>query len=95
MLSGLSDAIVSSAIGSVTVNVVPRPRRERTEIVPPCAWAIHWLIASPSPKPPRSARARARAIGAIEPLEDVRQVGGRDADAGVAHGERDRAVVRD
>src|SRR5690348_5191699 len=39
--------ITSPATGRVTVNVLPRPRRERTEIVPPCASAIHWLIARP------------------------------------------------
>ena len=40
--------------GTAPVNTDPRPRRDWTVMRPPCAWAIHWLMASPSPKPPRS-----------------------------------------
>ncbi len=39
--------------GSVTVKVVPSPRRLCTAIDPPCASAIHRQMASPRPAPGR------------------------------------------
>ena len=41
-------------VGRYTVNVEPAPTRLSTSIRPPCASAITWLIASPSPVPPTS-----------------------------------------
>jgi len=64
----------------VTVNVVPRPGRLCTSIVPPCASAIHLQMARPSPAPGRSP-VRVRA-------ESAR----RDADAGVGDRQRDPAI---
>ena len=52
-----------SLFGNPTVNVVPRPGRLCTSIVPPCASAIHLQIASPRPVPARSL-VRVRAVSA-------------------------------
>ena len=40
-------AVIVGVTGSVTVNTDPRVRREAALRVPPCACAIHWLIANP------------------------------------------------
>ena len=40
--------------GQPHVNTVPRPGRLCTVIDPPCASAIHFVIARPSPVPGRS-----------------------------------------
>ena len=40
--------------GSRTVKIVPRPGRLCTVMEPPCASAIHFVIASPRPVPGRS-----------------------------------------
>src|SRR5262245_41175112 len=39
-------------IGSRSRNVVPSPSRLERETVPPCASAIHLVMASPRPLPP-------------------------------------------
>jgi hypothetical protein len=56
-------------------------------MAPPWAWAIHWAIASPRPKPPRSdARERARSARQNRSKMKGRSAA-RDAEAGVVHRE--------
>ena len=62
---------------------VPAPTRLSTSIVPPCMSTIERTMASPSPLPLPARLVRPRA--AVEALEDVRQLDGVDADAGVGH----------
>ena len=59
-------------------NVVPGRPRDRT--APPWPSTIARTIVSPRPSPGTGARSRSRAVEAVE---QVRQVLGRDADAGV------------
>jgi hypothetical protein len=63
--------------GSTTSARVPCPNSLFRSIVPPCASTIEWQMLSPSLAPP-PARARG-AVGAVEALDDVRQVLRRDA----------------
>ena len=82
-----SSAATSVATGNETVNVDPRCRRDCTVSVPPWACAIHWLIASPSPNPPRS-ESRERARSARQNRSKMYgRSRGRNADSRVAHGE--------
>jgi hypothetical protein len=53
---------------------------------PPCISTSRWTIARPKPLPPVS---RARLVGAVESLEDMLQLIGRDAGASVGHLEDD------
>ena len=66
-------------------NVVPSPGRLSQVMLPPWAVTISRTIASPSPVP-----LAVRLAGhAEEALEQVRQVLGRDAHAGVGHRQDD------
>ena len=61
--------------GSASRNSAPPPGASSTATVPPCASATWRTIARPRPEPGRS-----RAAGAaVEAVEDVRRVRGRDA----------------
>ena len=65
-----------------------RKRRAAAELAldldrPPIASTMRWLIARPSPVPPR--RPAARAVDLVEGLEHALHRLGRHADAGVAH----------
>ena len=68
------------------MNVLPRPSSLSTVIWPPCASAIQWRDRQAEPR--SAVGSRPRRIGAIEALEQVRQVFGGDADAGVLDAQR-------
>ena len=69
-----------------------RPGWLVTEIVPPWRSTIAFTIDRPSPLPPELSW-RARRLGLVEPIEDVRQVLGRDARALVGHGDRHAGLL--
>ena len=92
------------AAGTTRLNVLPSPRRLRTSIVPPCAWAIASAVGRPRPTPSRALSGSCRPDE--EPLEeqllvlvgDARPVvGDRPADEAVGVGflqtQRDVALV--
>ena len=68
-------------MGNWIRTVVPSPALLVTAIWPPCAWTSDCAIASPSPVPPRPG---SRVVGAVEAVEEARQVLGRDSFPGVA-----------
>ena len=77
------------------MKTLPRPSRDCTVSVPPCACTIHCEIDEPEPESAALRLPRARAIGAPESIEDVRQIGRRDADARVAHRDDDLIAADD
>ena len=77
--------------GIVTRNVEPCPGSLSTWTSPPWSRTSSRTSARPMPLP--SKRAPAGAADAVEALEQVRQLGGGDAGAGVPHGEDGRVAV--
>ena len=69
----------------------PWPGVLSTSIREPIASTMRWLIARPSPVPPRAACRVA--IDLVKRLEQPRRSHRRDADAGVAHLERDAGLA--